>query len=145
MAEYLYFNSRDELLRISRSCIVYIEASGNYTIINQANGARGMVGMAMSVMEQMLVASSGEEKSVKFARIGKSHIINLNYVFSINPLKQKLVLSDQKTFSFTLDISKDALRKLKDMMIAKKQITKQNGNNNRTGSGCPVAAPANKL
>ena len=84
MAEYLYFNSRDELLRVSKPCIVYIEASGNYSIINQANGARGMVGLAMSGMEQMLIASSGEEKSVKFARVGKSHIINLNYIFSLS-------------------------------------------------------------
>ena len=145
MAEYLYFNSRDELLRVSKPCIVYIEASGNYSIINQANGARGMVGLAMSGMEQMLIASSGEEKSVKFARVGKSHIINLNYIFSINPLKQKLVLSDQKTFSYTLDISKDALRKLKDMLVTRKQTIKKDGNNNRTGRGDTDATPANQL
>lgn len=122
MAEYIYFNSRDELLRISKSCIVFMEAAGNYTIINQVNGLRGTVGVAMTKMEKMLIASSGDDK-VKFARIGKSHIINLNYIFSINPLKQKLILSDQKTFSYTLDLSKDALRKLKDL-IAEKKIYK---------------------
>ena len=122
MAEYLYFNSRDELLRICKSCIVFIEAAGNYTIINQVNGEKGIVGVAMSKMEKTLTASSDKEKSVKFARIGKSHIINLNYVFRINPLKQELVLSDQKTFSYTLDISKEALRKLKDLLIERKQI-----------------------
>lgn len=122
MAEYLYFNSRDELLRISKSCIVYIEAAGNYTIINQANGEKGTIGIALAKMEKMLITSSSEDKSVKFARIGKSHIINLNYVFRINPLKQELVLSDQKTFSHTLDISKDALRKLKELLIERKQI-----------------------
>lgn len=122
MAEYFYFNSRDELLRISKSCIVFIEAAGNYTIINQINGEKGTIGIAMAKIEKMLVASSVEDKSAKFARIGKSHIINLNYVFRINPLKQELVLSDQKTFSYTLDISKDALRKLKELLIDRKQI-----------------------
>lgn len=122
MAEYLYFNSRDELLRISKSCIVYIEAAGNYTIIHQINGEKGIIGIAMAKMEKMLTASSGEDKSVKFARIGKSHIINLSYIFRINPLKQELVLSDQRTFSYTLDISKDALRKLKELLVEKKQI-----------------------
>lgn len=122
MAEYFYFNSRDELLRISKSCIVFIEAAGNYTIINQVNGEKGTIGIAMAKMEKMLITSSIEDKSVKFARIGKSHIINLNYVFRINPLKQELVLSDQKTFSYTLDVSKDALRKLKDLLIERKQI-----------------------
>lgn len=122
MAEYFYFNSRDELLRINKSCIVYIEAAGNYTIIKQANGEKGTIGLAMAKLEKMLTSSSSEDKSVKFARIGKSHIINLSYVFRINPLKQELVLSDQKTFSYTLDISKDALRKLKDLLIERKQI-----------------------
>lgn len=122
MAEYFYFNSRDELLRISKSCIVYIEAAGNYTIINQINGEKGAIGIAMAKMEKMLMNFSGENKSVKFARVGKSHIINLSYVFRINPLKQELVLSDQKTFSYTLDISKDALRKLKELLADKKQI-----------------------
>lgn len=122
MAEYFYFNSRDELLRISKSCIVFIEAAGNYTIINQINGEKGTIGIAMAKMEKMLITSSIEDRSVKFARIGKSHIINLNYVFRINPLKQELVLSDQKTFSYTLDVSKDALRKLKDLLIERKQI-----------------------
>lgn len=119
MAEYIYFNSRDELLRISKSCIVFLEAAGNYTIINQVNGLRGIVGVTMAKMEKMLIASSGDDK-VKFARIGKSHIINLYYIFCINPLKQQLVLSDQKTFSYSLDISKDALRKLKDLISEKK-------------------------
>lgn len=122
MAEYFYFNSRDELLRISKSCIVFIEAAGNYTIINQVNGEKGTIGTAMAKMEKLLTASSGEDKAVKFARIGKSHIVNLSYIFRINPLKQELVLSDQKTFSYTLDISKDALRKLKELLIERKQI-----------------------
>lgn len=122
MAEYFYFNSRDELLRISKSCIVFIEAAGNYTIINQINGEKGTIGIAMAKIEKMLTSSSGDDKVAKFARIGKSHIINLNYVFRINPLKQELVLSDQKTFSYTLDVSKDALRKLKDLLIERKQI-----------------------
>lgn len=122
MAEYLYFNSRDELLRISKPCIVYMEAAGNYTVINQINGEKGVVCVALAKMEKMLTLSSGEEKSVKFARVGKSHIINLNYIYRIVPLKQELVLSDQKTFSYTLDISKDALRKLKELISERKQL-----------------------
>ena len=125
MAEYFYFNSRDELFRISKPCIVYIEAAGNYIVIHQINGEKGTIGIAMSKMEKMLTAFSGENKSIKFARIGKSHIINLSYIFRINPLKQKLVLSDQKTFSYTLDISKDALRKLKELLVEKKQINSE--------------------
>lgn len=121
MVEYFYFNSRDELLRISKPCIVYLEAAGNYTVINQINGEKAVVCVALAKMEKMLTLSSGEEKSPKFARIGKSHIINLNYIYRITPLKQELVLSDQKTFSYTLDISKEALRKLKELISESRQ------------------------
>ena len=54
-------------------------------------------------------------------RIGKKYIVNLAFFFSLNTLKQKLVLSDQSSFSITLDISKEALKKLKDYMVLKNQ------------------------
>ena len=125
MAEYFYFNSRDELLRIAKAKIVYLEAVGNYTVVILENGFRGTVGVSLSRMEKMLAVTS-EGKSVKFARVGKSHIINLSHILSINPLKQELVLSDQSTFSYSLDISKDALRKLKDILMESRKNKQTN-------------------
>ncbi len=42
---YLFFNSRDEFLRIDISKIVYFEASGNYTNIILANKIKGTISM----------------------------------------------------------------------------------------------------
>ena len=39
----------------------------------------------------------------------------LNYIYSINVMKQKLTLSDGYLFAYRLDIAKDALKKLKDL------------------------------
>lgn len=125
MADYIYFNSRDELLRIDAASLVYFEADGNYTKIVLANGFSAMVCMNLSKMEKMLSVSL-KEKAKSFARVGKRHIINLTWILRIHPLQQELVLSDQKTFQYTLDISKDALKELKDLIVGAKGRTQNN-------------------
>ena len=119
MAEYIYFNSRDELLRVDVSSIAYFEAEGNYTRIVLANGYEALVCINLGKMEKMLSAKL-QEKAQRFARIGKRHIINLNFSLQITPLKQTLVLSDQKSFRYSLDISKEALKNLKELIINSK-------------------------
>ena len=125
MAEYIYFNSRDELLRVEASSLVYFEADGNYTRIILANGFVGIVCMNLSKMEKLLSLSL-KEKARVFARVGKRHIVNLNYVLKVNALQQCLVLSDQKTFQFDLEVSKDALKVLKEMYSPKKDKASDN-------------------
>ena len=51
-----------------------------------------------------------------FIRIGKSLIINRNYIYYINIPKQQLVLSDARTVSHRVSASKDALRQLKELV-----------------------------
>ena len=111
---YLYLNSRDELLRIDISKIVYFEADGNYTNIVLANQLRGVVCMNLARMQEILSERLKEQASI-FARVGKRHIINHTYVYQVNVLRQKLVLSDGERFAFSLDISKEALKKLKEL------------------------------
>ena len=113
---YLYLNSRDELLRIDISKIVYFEADGNYTNIVLANQQKGVVCINLVHMQQILSERLKERASI-FARVGKRHIINHSYVYQINVLRQKLVLSDGENFSFNLDVSKDALKKLRDIYV----------------------------
>jgi hypothetical protein len=75
-------------------------------------------------MEKFLSERLGE-KAKKFARIGKRHIINLRYLLQVSPLRQCLVLSDQRAFKFELELSKDALKKLKDIIVQPKIKTKE--------------------
>ena len=115
----LYFNTRDELNRIDVSKIVYFEADGNYTDIIMVNKLRAAVCMNLGEMERALAAQIGDEAK-RFMRIGKRFIINMRYVYQINVLKQQLVLSDYDHFAFQVNISKDALRKMKDIMLITK-------------------------
>lgn len=114
--EYLFLNSRDELLRIDISRIVYFEADGNYTNVYLCNKLKGTVCMNLARMQEALTAQL-KEKATRFARVGKSYIINLNYVYSIQMLKQRLVLSDQSSFAFQISVSKEALKALRDLFL----------------------------
>lgn len=114
---YVFFNSRDELQRIEVTKIVYFEANGNYTDIVMINKLRASICMNLGEMEKALADQIGNE-SKQFMRIGKRFIINMQYVYSINVLKQQLILSDYDHFAFQVSISKDALRKMKELMIA---------------------------
>ena len=112
----LFLNSRDEFLRIDISRIAYFEADGNYTNIILANGLKGVVCMNLARMKEVLEASL-KEKAAIFARIGKKYIINLGFVFKIDVARQNLVLSDGISFSYSLSLSKDALKGLKDVLV----------------------------
>lgn len=112
MEKYLYINSRDEFLRLDIHQIVYLEADGNYTNIVSANKLKSVVSMTLCKMQDVLSERLKEQASV-FARVGKRYIINLRYVHTISILRQKLILSDDFSFTFQLDISKDALKALK--------------------------------
>lgn len=117
---YLHLNSRDEFFRIDISKIIYFEADGNYTNIVTANGHRSVICMNLSQMQQVLSDSLKESAHI-FARIGKKHIVNHVYIFQISVQRQKLILSDGDRFTYTLDVSKEALKRLKEMFIGNTQ------------------------
>lgn len=116
---YIFFNSRDELQRIEVSKIVYFEADGNYTDIVMVNKLRATVCMNLGEMERTLAAQIGDDAKI-FMRIGKRFIINMRYVYSINVLKQQLILSDYDHFAFQVTISKEALKNMKELMLVAK-------------------------
>lgn len=114
--KYLLLNSRDELFRMDISTIVYFEADGNYTNFVLSDKVKGSVCMNLSEMQKVL-SDSLKESACIFARVGKRHIVNLTYVYQISVLRQKLVLSDGKVFAYALNISKEALKALKDVFV----------------------------
>lgn len=113
---FLFFNSRDELYRVDIEKIVYFEADGNYTNFVLCNGQKGVVGQNLSGMQKVLSANLREQAST-FARIGKRFIVNLRYVYHIEVLRQRLTLSDGDRFAYQLPVSKDALKKLKELYL----------------------------
>ena len=116
-SKYLYLNSRDDFFRVDISKIVYFESEGNYTNIILNNKMMATICMNLARMQEILNRSLNDDAAV-FARIGKRHIINLTYVYHIAILRQILVLSDGENFEYQLQISKDALKRLRDMYVS---------------------------
>ncbi len=112
----LFLNSRDEFYRVGIADIAYFESDGNYTNFVLGNKLKGTVCMNLSQMQKVLSDTLKEEASV-FARIGKRFIVNLNYVYHIEVLRQRLTLSDGKRFAYQLPVSREALKKLKELYV----------------------------
>ncbi|MCQ2256751.1 MAG: LytTR family transcriptional regulator DNA-binding domain-containing protein [Bacteroidaceae bacterium] len=126
--DYLYINTRDELHRFDCSKIVYMEGDGNYTNIVLVNKLKASVCMNLSEM-QRFISESLKERASMFIRIGKRFIINVNFIYHINVLRQFITVTDGVHFAFQLGVSKVALRQLKDLMIQHANSKKLNNNN----------------
>lgn len=113
MDNILLFSTRDELTRIRLERVMYFEADANYTKIVFSNGVTATLLTSLVHLEKLIAGVLIEKNSI-FVRIGKRYIINSAYLFQINVLRQRLVLSDLASpYTATLSVSKDALRKLK--------------------------------
>lgn len=117
MKQLIFFNNRDTLLRLEVERIAYFEADGNYTNIYTKNKLKMQVGVSLTRMEMALSEQLKEHASV-FMRIGKRFIVNREYVLNIDIAHQRLILSDMESFAFSLPVSKEALRKMKELFIA---------------------------
>ena len=119
MEQRLIFNSRDKLLRIDVSKIVYFEGDGNYTYLVTANKHKVCLSINLAHTEEALASQLGE-KAKRYMRIGKRFIVNMSYIYQVDIQKQVLMLSDCDHFLFQLPVSKGALKTVKELVIKAK-------------------------
>jgi len=112
---HLVISTSNDLLRVAAGQILYISSDGNYCNIFQTGGEIRLVTFQLGQIERM-IADQLSELSQQFVRIGKSLIVNLNYVYYINVPKQQLILVDWQQNRYTLSASKEALKALKDLI-----------------------------
>lgn len=115
----VYFNSRDKLIRLDISKIVYFEGDGNYTYIVTANKQKACLTMNLAHTEQAMASQLGESAK-QFMRIGKRFIVNMGYIYQVDIQRQTLMLSDCEHFLFQLPVSKEALKTVKELVIRTK-------------------------
>ena len=117
MAQRLvYFNSRDSLIRIDISNIIYFEGDGNYTYIVTANKMKSCLSINLSHTEEALASQLGKDAK-QFMRVGKRFIVNMRYIYQVDVLKQTLILSDALHFVYQLPVSKEALKSVKELIV----------------------------
>lgn len=112
----IYFNSRDKLIRLDITKIVYFEGDGNYTYIVTANKQKVCLTINLAHTEEALATQFGENAK-RFMRIGKRFIVNMNYIYQVDVQKQVLMLSDCEHFLFQMPVSKEALKTVKELVI----------------------------
>lgn len=108
------FITRDELVRVHLGDVIYFESNGNYVkMVCVGNIVTSLLTSMTSLAE---VFNSVE--CVKFVRVGKSHYINIKYLYQINILRKQLLLHDSPGLPLvTLSVSKESLREFKQCIV----------------------------
>lgn len=116
----LFFSTRDELIKINLRHVIFCEADDNYSHVYFSNGVKATLLCTLSNLEQ-LIDEKLKGKAQPFVRIGKRYIVNTTYIFQINTLRKKLLLTSfYSPQLYTLSVSKEALKKLKDLYLSNK-------------------------
>ncbi|RHJ81821.1 LytTR family transcriptional regulator DNA-binding domain-containing protein [Parabacteroides sp. AM08-6] len=115
MRKHLVISTNNDLVRILPEHVLYISSDGNYSTLIQIDGEVRLVTFQLGQIEKIIAEQLGNEGCV-FIRIGKCLIINRSYIYYINISKQQLILSDNKTSKHSVSASKEALKKLKELI-----------------------------
>ena len=116
MERVLVVSNSNELVRMKPERIAYISSDGNYVTVVLHDRTEHVFAFNLLRMQKLVEIQLAEEAAC-FIRIGKSLIINRNYIYKINLTKQELVLSDSRLDgAFRLSASREALRQLKELL-----------------------------
>lgn len=115
MNKRLVFTTTTEIVRVPADTVVYITADGNYSAITLADGENFVLTLQLGQIERR-VAEMLDKDDHRFIRIGKSLIVNRDFIAFIHPVRQKMILSDCRNFRHEVSASKDALKALKELL-----------------------------
>lgn len=115
--ERLKISTSVGLFRVPTEDIAYIEASGNYCDVHLFNGEA----VTMTFQLHYFVEALRQLRQNFFVRVGKSLIVNKNFVYGINITSQDLKLMDHRmNQTYRLKASKEALKELKTILEQEK-------------------------
>lgn len=115
--ERLKISTSVGLFRVPTEDIAYIEASGNYCDVHLFNGEA----VTMTFQLHYFVEALSQLRQNFFVRVGKSLIVNKNFVYGINITSQDLKFMDHRmNQTFRLKASKEALKELKTILEQEK-------------------------
>lgn len=115
MNKRLIFTTSTEIVRVPPETVVYIAADGNYSALTMADGENFVLTLQLGQIERRL-AEMLDKDDHRFIRIGKSLIVNRDFIAFIHPVRQKMILSDCRSFRHEVSASKEALKALKELL-----------------------------
>lgn len=117
----LIFTTTTEIVRVPAESVVFITADGNYSAITLADGEKFVLTLQLGQIERR-ISEMLDKDDHRFIRIGKSLIVNRDFIAFIHPVRQKLILSDCRSFRHEVSASKDALKALKELLEKEEAI-----------------------
>jgi DNA-binding LytR/AlgR family response regulator len=115
MDKYLMIKTRDETLRINLRHIYYFEADRNYTKLLLIQGVQFTFAVNLGKIEELLLTQL-LDPTAHLIRVGKSHIVNRDYILQINIPKQKMLLLADEGKPREIIVPKEPLKALKDAL-----------------------------
>lgn len=108
--EWLRISTSTELVRVQTDDIVFVNADGNYSDVLLYNGKKHTMTFQLHFFNETFQ----QLKNNMFVRVGRSLIVNKNYIYLINITDQKMILTGGKLIGeYEVKASKDALKELK--------------------------------
>lgn len=110
---WLNISTSQELVRFATDEIVFIHADGNYSDVFLLNGKSRKMTFKLHYFDEALQRISKR----LFVRVGKSLIVNKDFVAVINPAAGRLLMDNSRMpEAYDIKASRDALRELKAQM-----------------------------
>jgi len=119
----IYFNSRDELIAVDFSQIAVIQADGNYTHLIYMNKHEVTLSLGISKVCEILLRRFPDHR--QFLRLGRSTVINHNFMERIDVLRQFIVLTDAAGHEIRVKASKQVLKSYKAALLNTAQANTQ--------------------
>lgn len=111
----IYLNTRDELTRVCLDDVMYVTSDGNYITIKFKSGRT--ITLLASLHNFMQLTDGFHD--LHFSRIGRSHIINVDFVAQVNNIRKNIILVDEETKErVEIVVSKEAIRQLKNSLCS---------------------------
>ena len=110
--KHIVISKGTELLRVPADRLMYISSDGNYSNVVTLDGRTRLVSLQLGQIEDLIGEQMGDGGE-NFLRLGRSLIINIDYIYFIDVAKQQLVLSDCNGSWHELTASREVLIKLK--------------------------------
>lgn len=123
----LIISTSTELIRIAPENIVYFEADGNYCYMQADNNSRPsttetnnecdkrLISYQLGTIAELIKKQLGRD-GLQFIQIGRSLIINRDYIYYVHTQKQQLFMTDSRRLVYHLKASKEALKQLKEKL-----------------------------
>ena len=112
MAKFIVISSKTELLKVPSDRLMFITSDGNYSKVYTLDGKYRQVACQLGQIEDLIGKQLGEEDT-PFIRIGKSLIVNMDFIYLIDISEQTIIVSDFQGQYHKLSASRKALLSIK--------------------------------